>query len=103
DLDGRRRQLEARVTPSGTDEVTAIVRDFTEQRAVEAELRRSSARIVAAADEAAAELKRAIAELRELARGIHPAILTEAGLASAVTALADRSTVPATVTATPDR
>ena len=33
----------------------------------------------------------AIQELRELARGIHPAILTEAGLGAAITALAERS------------
>jgi signal transduction histidine kinase len=58
---------------------------------------------VAAADEAAAELKVAIQELRELARGIHPAILTEAGLGAAITVLADRSTVPATVSSLPDR
>jgi signal transduction histidine kinase len=40
------------------------------------------------------ELKEAIAELRELARGIHPAILTEEGIAAAVESLADRSPVP---------
>ena len=62
-----------------------------------------NAEVIAAADEAAAELKLAIQELRELARGIHPAILTEAGLGPAITALADRSTVPATVGALPDR
>ena len=150
DLPGGRRELEARVSPSGPNEVTAIVRDFTEMRAVEAEVRRSRARIVeatdeerrrlerdlhdgaqqrlvsvslalrrvrsrlsatpgedaeaiAAADEAATELKLAIQELRELARGIHPAILTEAGLADAITALAERSAVPATVRSVPDR
>jgi signal transduction histidine kinase len=40
------------------------------------------------------ELKEAIDELRELARGIHPAILTEEGIAAAVESLADRSPVP---------
>jgi signal transduction histidine kinase len=35
-----------------------------------------------------------IDELREMSRGIHPAILTEGGLAPAVDALARRSTVP---------
>ena len=45
----------------------------------------------------------AIQELRELARGIHPAILTEAGLGPAITALAERSAVPATVRSIPDR
>ncbi len=37
------------------------------------------------------ELQTAITELRELARGIRPAILTEAGLAAAVRSLAERS------------
>ena len=45
-------------------------------------------------DQANAELRHAIAELRELARGIHPAILTEEGLPAAVEALADRSALP---------
>ena len=150
DLPDGRREFEARIAPSGPDEVTAIVRDFTDQRAAEDELRRSRARIVeatdaerrrlerdlhdgaqqrlvslslalrllrsglgppngtndeaiAAADAASAELKVAIQELRELARGIHPAILTEAGLGPAITALADRSPVPAEVMSLPDR
>jgi signal transduction histidine kinase len=42
------------------------------------------------------QLRDALAELRELARGIHPAILTEAGLASALRALARDSPIPAT-------
>ena len=150
DLTMGRREFEARVAPSGPDEVTAIVRDFTEQRETDAELRRSRARIVeatdaerrrlerdlhdgaqqrlvslslalrvlrsrladpdvagaeamAAADDAAREASLAIRELRELARGIHPAILTEAGLGPAITSLAARSTVPAVVGALPDR
>ena len=147
---GSLRQFEARVAPSGPEEVTAIIRDFTAQRAADAELRRSRARIVeatdaerqrlerdlhdgaqqrlvsltlalrllrarlgttdgsnadaiAASDEAAAELKTAIHELRELARGIHPAILTEAGLGPALAALVDRSRVPASLGSVPDR
>ena len=53
----------------------------------------------AALAEAAAELKQAISELRELARGIHPAILTEEGLPAAVESLADRSSHPVRVAA----
>jgi len=53
---------------------------------------------VALAD-ASAELKQAIEELRELARGIHPAMLTEEGLLAAVESLADRSSVPVRVLA----
>jgi signal transduction histidine kinase len=40
------------------------------------------------------ELQRAIAELRNLARGIHPAVLTDRGLDAALSALVARSPVP---------
>jgi signal transduction histidine kinase len=148
ELPGRRHDLEVRITPSGADEVTAIVRDFTEQRADQAEVLQSRARIVEATDaerrrlerdlhdgaqqrlvslslalrlarsrlgadaspaavadleSAAAELRTALIELRELARGIHPAILTEAGLGPAIETLADRSTVSTIVRKLPDR
>jgi signal transduction histidine kinase len=148
DLPTGRRAFEVRVSPSGADEVTAIVRDFTDQRAAQSELRQSRTRIVEATDaerrrlerdlhdgaqqrlvslslalrlarsrltgdanaaavegldDAAAELKTAIVELRELARGIHPAILTEAGLGPAIDTLAERSSVAADVLALPDR
>ncbi len=42
-------------------------------------------------DEASEELSRATAELRELARGIHPAVLTEGGLEPALQTLVARS------------
>jgi signal transduction histidine kinase len=47
--------------------------------------------------EAHEEAKRALSELRELARGIHPAVLTDRGLDAAITALAARSPVPVDV------
>jgi signal transduction histidine kinase len=40
------------------------------------------------------EVQRAVAELRNLARGIHPAVLTDRGLDAALSALAARSPVP---------
>ncbi|MFG2139290.1 sensor histidine kinase [Streptomyces sp. NPDC048650] len=49
-------------------------------------------------DEAHGEVKTALRELRELARGIHPAILTDRGLGPALSALSARCTVPVTVT-----
>jgi len=45
-------------------------------------------------DEAAGKLATALSELRELARGIHPAILTEHGLGLSLEALADRMPLP---------
>jgi signal transduction histidine kinase len=48
-------------------------------------------------DKAHEEAKRAITELRDLARGIHPAVLTDRGLDAALSALAARSTVPVDV------
>jgi len=48
-------------------------------------------------------LKAGIEELRELAQGIHPAVLTETGLTGALPGLADRSAIPTVVTAAVDR
>lgn len=48
-------------------------------------------------DEAHAEAKLTIAELRHLARGIHPPILTDRGLDAAISGLAARLTVPVDV------
>jgi signal transduction histidine kinase len=44
--------------------------------------------------QAGEELSQALTELRELARGIHPAVLSERGLEPAVRAVADRAPVP---------
>jgi signal transduction histidine kinase len=52
-------------------------------------------------DEARAELDSATAELRELARGIHPAVLSDRGLPAALKALAGRVPVPVELVETP--
>jgi signal transduction histidine kinase len=44
-----------------------------------------------------AELTAGLSELRELARGIHPAVLTERGLDPALQALAARAPLPVTI------
>jgi signal transduction histidine kinase len=49
------------------------------------------------------ELTQAIEELRELARGIHPTVLTDAGLAPAVAAVAGRTSVPVDVAVADER
>ena len=45
-----------------------------------------------------ADLKQALDELRELARGIHPTILTQAGLIPAIRSLSERCPIPVEVT-----
>jgi signal transduction histidine kinase len=77
--------------------------DGAQQRlvALSLALRRMKARLpadgmsetAAGLDAASEQLASALAELRELARGIHPAILTEAGLAAALRSLARDSSV----------
>jgi signal transduction histidine kinase len=54
-------------------------------------------------DEAEDELERGIAELRDLAHGIFPAVLGDAGLAVAVRALAEEGDVPIRVGPLPER
>ncbi|MBM9619984.1 sensor histidine kinase [Streptomyces zhihengii] len=49
-------------------------------------------------DEAHGEVKLALQELRDLARGIHPAVLTDRGLDAALSAVASRCAVPVQVT-----
>ncbi|EMF01086.1 integral membrane sensor signal transduction histidine kinase [Streptomyces mobaraensis NBRC 13819 = DSM 40847] len=48
-------------------------------------------------DEAHGEVKIALQELRDLARGIHPAVLTDRGLDAALSSVAGRCTVPVAV------
>jgi signal transduction histidine kinase len=54
-------------------------------------------------DRAQEELQTSLGELRELARGIHPAVLSERGLEPALEALASRAPVPVTVRAEGER
>jgi signal transduction histidine kinase len=58
-----------------------------------------AAEILAEAD---GELHAALEDLRELAHGIHPAVLTEQGLGPALQTLAERSPVPVTIVELPD-
>jgi PAS domain S-box-containing protein len=53
--------------------------------------------------EACDEATLALEELRELARGLHPAVLTRHGLRAAVRALAGRATVPVEVVEIPEK
>jgi PAS domain S-box-containing protein len=145
-LNGVPRTFEARIVRDG-DEAVLIVRDITERKRQEQELRKSRVRLVRAGDEArqrlernlhdgaqqrlvslslalrlaharlkedpaeaerllegaSAELAQALEELRELARGIHPAVLSERGLAAALETLAGRAPLPVAVSVPDER
>ena len=59
--------------------------------------------LAALIDSASGEAAEALTELRELARGIHPAVLTQTGLGGAIQALVERSPVATAITTVPDR
>ena len=146
--DGTRFPVElaiTRIDVPGPPVFTGYLRDITQRRWAEDELRASRARVVEAGDaarrrierdlhdgaqqqlvsvaislraargligddpetasglldEAIADLAHGIAELRELARGIHPAVLTEGGLEPALRGLVRRSAVPARLRSVP--
>lgn len=64
---------------------------------IQHELRDGPSQARALAVKAGEQAHAALVELRELVRGIHPQVLTDHGLAAAVSELADRSPVPVTV------
>jgi signal transduction histidine kinase len=53
--------------------------------------------------QASEEVRAGLADLRELARGVHPSLLTESGLRAAIGSLADRSPILTTVIANTNR
>jgi signal transduction histidine kinase len=106
------RASRARIVEAGDAERRRLERDLhdgAQQRLVTLSLALGMARDRAAADpelgslieSASKEAREALTELRELARGIHPAVLTETGLAGAIQALVERSPVATTVTSVP--
>ena len=63
----------------------------------------SSEELAAAHRRIGADLKTALSELRELARGLHPSVLTTDGLSPAIEQLVSRSSVPVSVDVTETR
>jgi len=108
------RDSRARIVEAGDEARKKLERDLhdgAQQRLVELglQLRMARAQIdsnpIQAAeflDAAVDALTEATAELRELARGIHPVVLTEGGLRPALQALVERSSIPAKLAEVPD-
>ncbi len=115
-------ELRARVDELHTSRARIVTAGYAERRRLERDLHdgaqqrlmalginlRLARDLIASDAEAAAlldasleELNEATRELRELARGIHPAALTERGLQTALNGLALRSPVPVELVETP--
>jgi len=106
---GQLEESRARVVDSAEAERRRIERDLhdgAQQRLVALAMNLGRARsryeedpVAARAllEEAHADAKQALVELRDLARGIHPAVLADRGLDAALSGLAGRSPVPVTV------
>jgi signal transduction histidine kinase len=90
--DQERRRIERDLHDGSQQRLVALVLDL---RAVESELSPDSADVRAQLGRTADGLAAALDELRELSHGIHPAILSEGGLAPALNALTRRSSIPA--------
>jgi signal transduction histidine kinase len=105
------RASRARIVEASDAERRRIERDLhdgAQQRLVALAMRldlarQSSTGATTLIDETTAELLQAIREVRDLARGLHPTILTDAGLAAAVEALAERTPFPVIVNVTDAR
>jgi signal transduction histidine kinase len=67
----------------------------------ESQIQRDPSKAAALVARAREEAQLAVKELRELARGIHPALLSDRGLGAALEALASRAPIPVTVTGVP--
>jgi PAS domain S-box-containing protein len=93
--DATRRRLERNLHDGAQQRLVALSLGLRMAEAKTATDPEEAARMLAAAGE---ELRQAIDELRELARGIHPAVLTDRGLPAALDALAGRSPTPVDVT-----
>jgi len=94
-----RRRLERDLHDGAQQRLVALSVQIGMAQKMVAEKPALAARLLESARE---ELRAALAELRELARGIHPAILTDQGLGPALEALAARTPIPVDLTSMPD-
>jgi signal transduction histidine kinase len=97
--DAERRRLERDLHDGAQQRLVSLALRL---RLVRGQVERDPAAAGPALDEAMDELGEALAELRELARGIHPAVLTDRGLPAALRSLAGRATLPVEILGTPE-
>jgi signal transduction histidine kinase len=109
------RDASARILTAADDERRRIERDLhdgAQQRlvalnvllgVVESKIESDPSAAAPLVSRARQEAQAAVKELRELARGIHPALLADRGLTAALEALAGRAPFPVTVSGVPAR
>jgi signal transduction histidine kinase len=98
--DDERRRLERNLHDGAQQRLVALSLSL---RLAQAQLRSSPDRAEDLLESSREELAHALEELRELARGIHPAVLTDRGLHEALEALAARTPLPVDVDAPRER
>jgi signal transduction histidine kinase len=89
--DAERRRLERNLHDGAQQRLVSLSLSL---RLAQTQLQKSPEIAEQLLDSAREELAQALEELRELARGIHPAILTDRGLDAALEALASRAPLP---------
>ncbi|WBP91711.1 sensor domain-containing protein [Kitasatospora cathayae] len=90
------RRIERDLHDGAQARLVALAMDLgmAKERLREVETEEDMAVATRMVDNAHGEVKLALQELRDLARGIHPAVLTDRGLDAALSAVAARCTVP---------
>jgi signal transduction histidine kinase len=98
--DAERRRLERDLHDGAQQRLVALTLTLglAESRLKKADAAAAAPLVAQAREEAMLAVK----ELRELARGIHPAVLSDRGLAAALEALAGRAPIPVTVSGVPE-
>ncbi len=97
--DAERRRLERNLHDGAQQRLVAVALDL---RVIGASLEKNPAKARELLSTAQEQLALGLDDLRELARGIHPAVLTERGLGPAIESLALRAPVPVEITELPD-
>jgi signal transduction histidine kinase len=92
--EAERRRIERNLHDGAQQRLVALAMNLGRARARYDEDPAAARRML---DEAHSDAKLALTELRDLARGLHPAVLTDRGLDAALSGLAARSTVPVTL------
>jgi signal transduction histidine kinase len=97
--DTERRRLERNLHDGAQQRLVSLALQL---RVIKTNLRRDPETAETLLGEAEHELARALDELRELARGIHPAVLTDRGLSAAPPPPAERAPIPVALAQVPD-